>query len=156
MSIQIYSPFKNLEVFVLMPVLWNFQENQKLRNFFIWNLLIFKNKTEFKRFTEIMCHLPGNSTGFSTPNLTGSLMSLPLYQGNANSNISGWDSRVIQWLRLHLPMQGMGVWSLAGVKVKSLSRVWLSATSWTAAHQAPLSMGFSRQEYWSGVPLPSP
>ena len=41
------------------------------------------------------------------------------------------------------------------VKAKSLSRVQPSATPWTAAHQAPLSMGFSRQEYWSGVPLPS-
>ena len=37
-----------------------------------------------------------------------------------------------------------------------LSRVWLFATLWTAAYQAPLPMGFSRQEYWSGVPLPSP
>jgi len=36
------------------------------------------------------------------------------------------------------------------------SRVRLCATPWTAAYQAPLSMGFSRQEYWSGVPLPSP
>ena len=36
------------------------------------------------------------------------------------------------------------------------SRVQLCATPWTAAYQAPLSMGFSRQEYWSGVPLPSP
>ena len=42
------------------------------------------------------------------------------------------------------------------VKGKSLSHVWLLATPWTAAHQAPPSMGFSRQEYWSGVPLPSP
>ena len=42
------------------------------------------------------------------------------------------------------------------VKVKLLSRVWLLATPWTAAYQAPPSMGFSRQEYWSGVPLPSP
>ena len=42
------------------------------------------------------------------------------------------------------------------VKVKSLSRVRLLATPWTAAHQAPPSMGFSRQEYWSEVPLPSP
>ena len=42
------------------------------------------------------------------------------------------------------------------VKVKSLSRARLLATPWTAAYQAPLSMGFSRQEYWSGVPLPSP
>ena len=42
------------------------------------------------------------------------------------------------------------------VKVKLLSRVRLFATPWTAAYQAPLSMGFSRQEYWSGVPSPSP
>ena len=42
------------------------------------------------------------------------------------------------------------------VKVKSLSRVRLLATPWTAAHQAPPSMGFSRQQYWSGMPLPSP
>ena len=42
------------------------------------------------------------------------------------------------------------------VKVKSLSRVRLLATPQTAAYQAPPSMGFSRQEYWSGVPLPSP
>ena len=41
-------------------------------------------------------------------------------------------------------------------KVKSLSHVQPSATPWTAAYQAPPSMGFSRQEYWSGVPLPSP
>ena len=42
------------------------------------------------------------------------------------------------------------------VKVKLLSRVRFLATPWTAAHQAPPSMGFSRQEYWCGVPLPSP
>ena len=42
------------------------------------------------------------------------------------------------------------------VKVKSLSHVRLFATPWTVAHQAPLSMGFSRQEYWSGLPFPSP
>ena len=42
------------------------------------------------------------------------------------------------------------------VKVKSLSRVWLLATPPTAAHQAPPSMGFARQQYWSGMPLPSP
>ena len=41
------------------------------------------------------------------------------------------------------------------VKVKSLSRVRLLVIPWTAAYQAPPSMGFSRQEYWSGVPLPS-
>ena len=40
--------------------------------------------------------------------------------------------------------------------VKSLSRVRLFATPWTVAYQAPPSMGFSRQEYWSGLPFPSP
>ena len=46
-----------------------------------------------------------------------------------------------------------GMWKM---KVKLLSRVWPSATPWTAAYQAPPSMGFSWQKYWSGVPLPSP
>ena len=41
-------------------------------------------------------------------------------------------------------------------EVKALSRVQLSATPWIVAHQAPPSMGFSRQEYWSGLPFPSP
>ena len=41
-------------------------------------------------------------------------------------------------------------------EVKSLSRVQLFGTPWTVAYQVPLSMGFSRQEYWSGVPFPSP
>ena len=45
---------------------------------------------------------------------------------------------------------------LQRVKVKSLSRVRLLAIPWTAAYQAPLSMGVSRQEYWSGSPVPSP
>ena len=41
-------------------------------------------------------------------------------------------------------------------KTKSLSRVRLLATLWTVAHQAPVSMGFSRQEYWSGLSFPTP
>ena len=42
------------------------------------------------------------------------------------------------------------------MKVKSLGCVQLFVTPWTVAHQAPLSIGFSRQEYWSGLPFPSP
>ena len=42
------------------------------------------------------------------------------------------------------------------VKVKSFSRVGLFATPWTVSHQAPVFMEFSRQEYWSGLPFPSP
>ena len=44
----------------------------------------------------------------------------------------------------------------SGSEVNSLSHVRLLVTPWTAAYQAPPSMGFSRQEHWSGVPLPSP
>ena len=55
-------------------------------------------------------------------------------------------------------MYGCESWTImkVKVKVKSLNRVQLFVTLWTAAHQAPLSVGSSRQEYWSGVPLPSP
>ena len=45
---------------------------------------------------------------------------------------------------------------VAEVKVKSLSRAQLFGTPWIVAYQVPLSLGFSRQEYWSGMPLPSP
>ena len=41
-------------------------------------------------------------------------------------------------------------------EVKSFSHIQLFVTPWTVAYQAPLSMGFSRQEYWSGLPFPSP
>ena len=50
----------------------------------------------------------------------------------------------------------MIMWSCACMRAKSLSQVWLSATLWAVAHQAPLSMGFSRQEYWSRLPFLSP
>ena len=60
-------------------------------------------------------------------------------------------ARTLEWVAISF--SNAGKWK---VKVKSLSHVWLFATPWTAAHQAPPSMGFSRQEYWSGVPLPSP
>ena len=43
-----------------------------------------------------------------------------------------------------------------GSEVKSLSGIQLFATPWTVAYYAPLSIGFSRQEYWSGLPFPSP
>ena len=50
----------------------------------------------------------------------------------------------------------VGLWYNCTVKVKSLSRVQLFATPWTIAYQAPLSMGFSKQEQWSGLPFSSP
>ena len=60
-------------------------------------------------------------------------------------------ARTLEWVAISFS----NAWKLK-IKVKSLSRVRLLATPWTAAYQALPSMGFSRQEYWSGVPLPSP
>ena len=59
-------------------------------------------------------------------------------------------ARTLEWVAISFS----NAWKWK-VKVKSLSHVRLFSTPWTAAHQAPLPMGFSRQEYWSGVPLPS-
>ena len=59
-------------------------------------------------------------------------------------------ARTLEWVAISFS----NAWKWK-VKVKSLSCVRLLATPWTAAYQAPPSMGFSRQEYWSGVPLPS-
>ena len=60
-------------------------------------------------------------------------------------------ARILEWVAISF--SNAWKWKL---KVKSLSRVRLLATPWTAAYQAPPCMGFSRQKYWSGVPLPSP
>ena len=60
-------------------------------------------------------------------------------------------ARTLEWVAISFS----NAWKWK-VKVKSLIHVWFLATPWTAAHQAAPSMGFSRQEYWSRVPLPSP
>ena len=60
-------------------------------------------------------------------------------------------ARTLEWVAISFSMH-----ESEKVKVKSLSRVRLLATPWTATYPTPPSMGFSRQEYWSGVPLPSP
>ena len=76
----------------------------------------------------------------------------PIDDSPPGSPISGiLQARILAWVAISFS----NAWKWK-VKVKSLSRVRLLATPWTAAHQAPPSMGFSRQEYWSGVPLPSP
>ena len=76
-------------------------------------------------------HIDGLLPGFSVPGIL--------------------QARTLEWVAISL--SNAWKWKRKG---KLLSRVQLLATSWTAAYQAPPSMGFSRQEYWSGVPLPSP
>ena len=76
----------------------------------------------------------------------------PIDGSPAGSPVPGiLQARTLEWVAISFS----SAWKWK-VKVKSLSRVRLLATPWTAAHQAPPSTGFSRQEYWSGVPLPSP
>ena len=75
----------------------------------------------------------------------------PIDGGPPGSPVPGiLQARTLEWVSI-----SFNAWKWK-VKVKLLSRVWPSTTPWTAAHPAPLFMGFSRQEYWSGVPLPSP
>ena len=76
----------------------------------------------------------------------------PIDGSPPGSPVSGiLQARTLEWVAISF--SSASKWK---VKVKPLSPVWLLATPWTAAYQAPPSMGFSRQEYWSGVPLPSP
>ena len=88
---------------------------------------------------------------------TKSLQACPTLCNPIDSSPSGspvpgiLKARTLEWVAISFS----NAWKWK-VKVKSLSHVQLLAAPWTAAYQAPLSMGFSRQEYWSGVPLPSP
>ena len=76
----------------------------------------------------------------------------PIHGSPLGSTVSGiLQARTLEWVAISF--SNAGKWK---VKAKSLSFVRLLATPWTAAYQAPPSMGFSRQEYWSGLPLPSP
>ena len=76
----------------------------------------------------------------------------PIDSGPLDSPVPGiLQARTLEWVAISFS----NAWKWK-VKVESLSCVQLLATPWTAPCQAPLLMGFSRQEYWSGVPLPSP
>ena len=76
----------------------------------------------------------------------------PIHSSPPGSPVPGiLQARTLEWVASSFS----NAWKWK-VKVKSLSCVRLLATPWTAAYQAPPSMGFSRQEYWSGLPLPSP
>ena len=76
----------------------------------------------------------------------------PIDGSSSGSPIPGiLQARILEWVAISFS----NAWKWK-VKVKLLSRVRLCATPWTAAYQTPPSLGFSRQEYWSGLPLTSP
>ena len=106
---------------------------------------------------DVTTHANAEITDWIHPGFTGSFLDQPGWTWNKSSTrwqlinfVSTIPSSVNKLLELF--------WRLlfSIMKVKSLSRVRLFATPGTAAHQAPPSMGFSRQEYWSGLPFPSP
>ena len=76
----------------------------------------------------------------------------PIDSSSPGSAVPGiLQAKILEWVAISFS----NAWKWK-VKVKLLSCVRLLTTPWTAAYKAPLSMGFSRQEYWSGLPLPSP
>ena len=102
-------------------------------------------------------HITDQFIGYRVTGAARSLQSCPILRDPIDSSRPGspapgiLQARTLEWVAISFS----NAWKWK-VKVKSLSRVWLLGTPWTAAYQAPPSMGFSRQEYWSGVPLPSP
>ena len=97
-----------------------------------------------------------NQVGFAAATATAKSLQLcltlcdPIDGSPPGSPVPG-EARTLEWVAISFS----NAWKWK-VKGKSLSHVRLLATPWTAAHQAPPSMGFSRQEYWSGLPFPSP
>ena len=107
-----------------------------------WNIWPWIRKLEFR-----FCLLYAAKSLQSCPTLCD-----PIDGGPTGSSVPGiLQARILEWVAISFS----NAWKWK-VKVKSLSHVWLLAIPWTAAYQAPPSMGFSRQEYWSEVPLSSP
>ena len=107
-------------------------------------------QTKMDRFKQMFKRLPAAAAAKSLqsyPTLCNPIDSSP-----PGSSVPGiLQARTLEWVAISF--SNAWKWELKG---KLLSHVWLFMTPWTAAYQAPLSMGFSRQEYWSRVPLPSP
>ena len=132
------------------PLQYCYQENPMDRG--AWRAAVHrvaKGQTRLKQFSIHICTIAAAAAKSlqSCPTLCD-----PIDGSPPGSPVPGiLQARTLKWVAIFFS----NAWKWQ-VKVKSLSPVWLFATPWTAAHQAPPSMGFSRQEYWSGVPLPSP
>ena len=121
-----------------------------------WSLLPWAARSPTKSYqpspSQVLLHLSTNTAAAAKSLQSCPTLCDPIDGTPPGSPVPGiLQARTLEWVAISFS----SAWKRK-VKVKSLSRVRLLATPWTAAHQAPLSMGFSRQEYWSGVPLPSP
>ena len=116
-----------------------------------------RNRTQVSRIAGTFFNSWATREAHSTAAAAKSLQSCPTLRDPWDGSPPGspihgiLQTRTLKWVAISFS----NAWKWK-VKVKSLSRVWLLATPWTATYQAPPSMGFSRQEYWNGVPLPSP
>ena len=99
-----------------------------------------------------MCFLGYNISAAAKSLQSCPTLCKPIDGSPPGSSVPGiLQARTLEWVTISF--SSAGKWK---VKVKFISRVRLFGTPWTIADQAPPSMGFSRQEYWSGLPLPSP
>ena len=122
-----------VRTFFGIAFLWDWKENWPFQ--VLWPLLSFPKCTAAAKSLQ------------SCPTLCD-----PIDGSPPGSTVPGiLQTRTLEWVAISFS----NAWKWK-VKVKSFNCVWLFGTPWTAAYQAPPSMGFSRQEYWSGVPLPSP
>ena len=105
------------------------------------------------KYKEDVVHIQWNATAAAAKSLQSCpTLCDPIDGSPPGSPVPGiLQARTLEWAAISF--SNAWKWKM---KVKSLSHVQLLVTPWTAAYQAPPSMGFSRQEYWSGVPLPSP
>ena len=128
---------------------WALSESSALKGHFIWSQKDHCDlrMLDLKGIRKITCVFLFAKLLQSCPTLCD-----PIDGSPPSSSIPGiLQARTLEWVAISFS----NAWKWK-VKVKSLSRVQLSATPWTAAYQAPLSTEFSRQEHWSALPFPSP
>ena len=131
--------------------------NSKIDYIIIWELGSWSHRFCFRWADSEWAAMRGNSKCQDAAAAAKSLQLCLTLRDPIDSSPSGspvpgiLQARTLEWVAISFSNA-----SKCKVKVKSLSRVRLFTTPWTEAHQAPPSIGFSRQEYWSGVPSPSP
>jgi len=139
--------------------IWQFKKMIFFKDFLMWTIFLksLLNLLQYCFCFMVWFFLLRGMWYLSSPATAAkSLQSCPTLCNPRDSGPPGYpvpgilQARTLEWVAISF---SNAWWK---VKVKSLSPVWLWVTPWTAAYQAPLSMGFSRQEYWSGVPSPSP
>ena len=162
-SLQSLSPYKNCNLLPFSALVVSFMEHYfSISSAFAIHCLC---HSRLARGISLSLHptedfnlILGFSAGCGSPNWSCVILVTqwcpnlcnPMDCSQPGSSVHGiFQARIVEWVAI-----SFSNWS--GSEVKWLSRVRLFATPWTAAYHAPPSMGFSRQEYWSGLPFPSP